>query len=660
MPLDDEQNRPSSIKPAPMIADFEAFMKERHSHDPSSADAPSETMDHSAAQPSEPSAAPEPSLASYTHDHSLVQTLMEHSALRPSEDSSVLPDSFGKASNAAPKLRIGDQLMAKGVISKDQLEVALKEQKNTKLLLGQVLIELGFITESALTEIIAENTGVERFDAKNVYLDPAIVKMIPKEVALRNKVVPISMEHNELRIAMVDVYDVIALDAVRRFMPKGTIIRPLFCGETELQDLINRYYDYAISIDGILKEIETGIREKTGILDGNADGYVNPTVRLVNALLIDAVKQGASDLHFEPEGPFLRLRYRIDGQLQQVRTLHRDYWSAIAVRIKIISGMNIAESRIPQDGRITFNALGREVDFRVATQPTVSGENIVMRLLDKSKSILPLEKLGFTDHNMNLLKKLIKRPEGIIIMTGPTGSGKTTTLYSILNYINSTEVNIMTLEDPVEYELPLIRQTNIKEGVISFSSGIKSLMRQDPDIIFIGEVRDEETALNAVRAALTGHQVYTTLHTNDTIGILSRLQDIGVPPHMLAGSLICGVAQRLVRTLCSECKHQRPATPEECRILGKHPSKPPLVYEAVGCPACGYKGYKGRVALVEIMPVDSGLDELITQRASRNQIMEHLLNKGFIPMLEDGITKVLNGQIDVRELIGSVDVTERL
>jgi general secretion pathway protein E/type IV pilus assembly protein PilB len=558
------------------------------------------------------------------------------------------------------KMRLGDKLISLGLISQDQLDVALQEQKQTKTLLGTILTEFGFITESALAEVLAEESGVERFNAKNTMIDPNVIKMIPKEVATRHKVVPVAVQYSSMQVAMTDIYDVIAVDAVRRHLPKGMNVSPLYCTETEIQELINRYYDYEISITGILNEIETGIRDKRNILDGNQEGYVSPTVRLVNALLIDAVKQGASDLHFEPEGTFLRLRYRIDGNLVQIRTFHRDYWSAIAVRIKIMSGMNIAETRVPQDGRITFNAIGREVDFRVATQPTVFGENIVMRLLDKSKSILPLEYLGFSEHNLNLIKKLLKRPEGIIIMTGPTGSGKTTTLYSLLNYINSIDVNIMTLEDPVEYELPLIRQTNVKEGIIGFSSGIKSLMRQDPDIIFIGEVRDEDTALNAVRAALTGHQVFSTLHTNDAVGIIARLNDIGVPSHMLAGSLICGVSQRLARKLCNHCKTPRPATPEECKILGHSHENPPTVYEAVGCPHCKGKGYKGRIALVEIMAVDKGMDELIATRATRNQMLEHLLSKGFIPMIEDGIEKILAGEIDVKELVSTVDVTDRL
>ncbi|MEI6730918.1 MAG: GspE/PulE family protein, partial [Pseudomonadota bacterium] len=389
-----------------------------------------------------------------------------------------------------------------------------------------------------LGEVLAESSGTQKFDPKSTMLDSTVIKQIPKELAIRHKIIPVSMEDNNVYLAMSDVYNILAIDQVRRNFPKGTKIVPLFCTEAEILELIDQYYKYEMSIDGILREIETGIRENTR-LDGKQDGYVNPTVRLVNSLLVDAIKSGASDIHFEPESTFLRLRYRIDGQMTQIRSFHRDYWNAMVVRLKIMAGMNIAETRNPQDGRISFNVMGRDVDFRVATQPTIHGENIVMRLLDKAKSLVPIEHLGFNDYKIKLLKRLLKRPEGIIIVTGPTGSGKTTTLYSVLNYINSIDVNIMTLEDPVEYQLPLIRQTNVREGSVDFLHGIKSLMRQDPDIIFIGEVRDEETAIMAVRAALTGHQVYTTLHTNDALGAIPRLGDIGVPAHLLAGSLIC-------------------------------------------------------------------------------------------------------------------------
>lgn len=560
---------------------------------------------------------------------------------------------------AKKPMRIGEKLINLGLISKDQLDVALQEQRNSKKLIGLILVEMGFITENALGEVLAESAGTEKFDPKKAMLDPALITLIPKQVASRNKIIAVGQEDDTILLAMSDVYNVIAIDQVRRFFPRNTQFQALYCSEAEVLDLIDKYYDYELSIDGILKEIETGVREK-GTLDGQQEGYTNPTVRLVNAILVDAIKVGTSDIHFEPEGQFVRLRYRRDGILEQVRSFHRNYWSAIAVRIKIMSGMNITETRHPQDGRISFQVMGREVDFRVASQPTVHGENIVMRLLDKQKSLVPLSSLGFAEHNMLLLKRLLKRPEGIIIVTGPTGSGKTTTLYSILNYINSVDVNIMTLEDPVEYQLPLIRQSSVKEGQMDFSSGIKSLMRQDPDIIFVGEVRDEETALMAVRAALTGHQVFTTLHTNDALGAIPRLGDIGVPGHLLATSLICSIAQRLARKLCPHCKKPRLANAEECRILGFSPDNPPTIHDPVGCTECKNKGYKGRVAIIEILRVDDGMSELISTHATRKVMLEYALDNGFITMVEDGIDKVVGGEIDIQELISTVDMTERL
>lgn len=564
-----------------------------------------------------------------------------------------------KKSDLRKPIRIGEKLIALGLISADQLHIALLEQAKTKKLLGQVMVSMNFITESALGEVLAESTGTERFDVKSAMLDPALIAQVPREVCVRNRVIPVQQSGNMVKLAMADIYNVLAIDQVRRHFDKNVRVMPIYSTETEINELIERCYNYDFSIDGILREVETGIRDKAQ-LDGREEGYVNPTVRLVDALLIDAIRQGASDIHFEPEGKFLRLRYRIDGSLQQIRAFHRDYWPAMLVRMKIMSAMNIAETRAAQDGRINMVALGREVDFRVATQPTVHGENVVLRILDKSKSLVDIDKLGFSDHNLALLKRCLKRPEGIIVVTGPTGSGKTTTLYSVLGYINSIDVNIMTLEDPVEYQLPLIRQTNIREGVIDFLSGIKSLMRQDPDIIFLGEVRDEETAIMAVRAALTGHQVFTTLHTNDALGTIARLGDIGVPPHLLAGSLICTMAQRLARRLCKACKKPRPMTAEECKLTQLDPKNPPIIHEAVGCEACGFKGYKGRMGVHEILRIDHGLDELISTKATRNHMMEYALENGFVPMVQDGISKVLAGELDLPELINTVDLTDRL
>jgi general secretion pathway protein E/type IV pilus assembly protein PilB len=581
----------------------------------------------------------------------------------PNVDNTSLPT--GAIDDVKPKqpVRIGDKLISLGLISPDQLQIALKEQKASQgaKLLGGILVEMGFVTEQALGEVLAESSGTVIFDPKTAVLDAKFIRLIPKDIASRHKVFAVGQKGNSVILAMADVYNVLAIDQVRKFFPKSARIEPTFCNESDIMDLIQKYYDYETSIDGILKEIETGIQEKKK-LDGQSDGYVNPTVRLANAILMDAIHLGASDIHFEPESNFLRLRYRIDGEMIQIRSFHKDYWSAIAVRIKIMSGMNIAETRLPQDGRITYNVAGREVDFRVATQPTIHGENIVMRLLDKKKALLPLSALGFSDHNEKLLKKMLKRPEGIIIVTGPTGSGKTTTLYSVLGFINSVDVNIMTLEDPVEYQLSLIRQSNVREGSgMGFVEGIKSIMRQDPDIIFLGEIRDEQTAQMAVRASMTGHKVFSTLHTNDAIGVIPRLIDIGVQGHMLSGSLICIIAQRLARKLCVHCKEQYVATEADCKILGIDPANPPTIHKSVGCEKCNHSGYKGRISMNEIMPIDKEMDELIATGATRKTMMKHALESGeFKPMVDDAADKVLKGIIDVKELIGTVDVTDRI
>lgn len=561
----------------------------------------------------------------------------------------------------SPKLPLGERLLQSGLISRDQLETALREQStrtDKRKMIGEVLVEMGFITESTLAEILTENSS-RKFNIKNAVLDPKLIKQIPKDVAQRYRAVPISIEDGAIILAINDVYNIIAIDQIGGYFPSSLKITPVYASETDIIEILDQYHGYETSIGGILREIETGLREAKGALSGEQEGYVNPTVRLVDAILIDSIKRGASDIHFEPEGSFLRLRYRIDGKLQQIRSFHKDYWPAVAVRIKIMSHMNIAENRKPQDGRTSYTVMGREIDFRVATHPTVHGENIVMRVLDKQKALMPVSSLGLSKNNEKLLLKLLKRPEGIIIVTGPTGSGKTTTLYSVLSYINSVDVNIMTLENPVEYQLPMLRQTNISEDKgMDFADGVKSLMRQDPDIIFVGEVRDEATATMAMRAAMTGHKVFTTLHTNDAVGAIPRLVDIGIPPYLLGGALVCVVAQRLIRKLCSKCKKPYRATEEDMRMLGV--KEPCSLYKAVGCDACFGQGYKGRMAVHEILPVSKEMDELISAEASRAKVLEAAGRAGYVPMWRDGIKKVAAGHSTLEELIRVVDMTDRM
>jgi len=347
--------------------------------------------------------------------------------------------------------------------------------------------------------------------------------------------------------------------------------------------------------------------------------------------------------------------------LRQIRSLHKTYWPAMAVRIKVMSKMNIAETRAPQDGRISLMLTGRAVDFRVSSQATTHGENIVLRILDRQKGIVPLDGLGLEAGQLQLLKKMIARPEGIILVTGPTGSGKTTTLYSVLNHINNDGLNIMTLEDPVEYPMTLIRQTSVNEAAkMDFGNGIRSLMRQDPDVILVGEVRDEDTATMAFRAAMTGHQVYTTLHTNSAVGAIPRLLDIGIVPDILAGNIIGIVAQRLVRRLCKHCRQGHKATAGECNMLGAPPERPPMLYRAVGCDQCDYQGYRGRMAIIEILKLDGELDELIARRATGLEMQKAAVAKGFRTLADDGARRVLDGSTALDELMRVVDLTDRM
>lgn len=556
-------------------------------------------------------------------------------------------------------LTLGERLVANGLISRDQLEIALKEQRESpvKKELGTILVELAFITDDTLSQVLAESSGVKSVDLRSMTLDQDLVRRIPKSVAAQYKIIAIALHEDELMVATSDVYNVLAVDQVKRYFQKNIRITPLFANDFQITEVIDQYYDYEMNMFAILKELETGEIQYTG----KEEGYVNPTVRLVDSVFIDAVKMGSSDIHFEPEAEFIRLRYRIDGRLIQVLSFHKDYWSSISVRIKILANMNIAESRNPQDGRITFTIMGRKVDFRVSTLPTIHGENVVARILDKSRSLVSLNDLGLTDNNVKILKRLLKRPEGVCIVTGPTGSGKTTTLYAILTYINSMETNIMTLEDPVEYQLSLIRQSQIREGSdLTFDKGIRTLMRQDPDVIFVGEVRDYDTAAMTIRAAMTGHQVFTTIHTNDALGAIPRFIDIGIKGSLLAGTMICSIAQRLARRLCIHCKEKCTANAEECKILGVDPLSPPTLYKHVGCAKCLNTGYKGRIAIYEILPVDRELDDMISREASRKEMLNYAKSQGFTTMAEDAMVKVLQGITDIEEIVDTVDMTERL
>jgi len=561
----------------------------------------------------------------------------------------------------SPRKQLGEFLVEKGLINRDQLRVALTEQKQKNERIGKILVRLGLVSESVLRDVLAEMLRVESIDLSKVVPDSDAVALVPEEVARRFRLLPIAYDPiaRALTVAMADTFDVVALDQVAALLGGNIEVRTLLASEAEIGAAIEHFYDKEFSLAGILQEIDAP-ETALPIAVRAGDDVTQPMVRLVDAFLADAVKRRASDIHLEPEDGFIRVRYRIDGVLQQVSTVHKKFWAAMAVRLKVMSGMDITETRAPQDGRISLNLGGRPVDFRVATQPTIHGENIVLRILDRRAGVVPLEKLGLPEDLLTLLKMLMARPEGVILVTGPTGSGKTTTLYSILNYRNDETVNIMTLEDPVEYPFPMIRQTSLGEAVkLDFASGIRSLMRQDPDIILVGEVRDEATAEMAFRAAMTGHQVYTTLHTNSALGAIPRLLDIGLKPGILAGNIIGIIAQRLVRRLCPHCKAEYAPSEIERRLMGLTGGTEVKICRSVGCEKCNNIGYRGRLSIMEIVRFDRDMNEALARNGSVGELHALATAKGFRPLADDGIRRVLSLDTSLEEIARVVDLTER-
>ena len=564
---------------------------------------------------------------------------------------------------ASPAQRIEELLVAKGVVSEDQIRIALTEQRRRHEPVGRILVRFGFATEGVIRDVAAGVLGYDSVDLSKVLIDSDVVKRVPREIARRYRVLALTCDSEppRLTVATADPFNVIALDQVRALFEPGVEIRAVLAGEVEIDKAIEQFYGHELSVDGILREIETGEIDARS-LEARSDEYGQPVVRLVNALLCDAVKRGASDLHFEPAQEFLRIRYRIDGVLRQVRSLHRDHWAAIAVRLKVMASMNIAERRLPQDGRISLSVAGREVDFRVSSLPTIHGENIVLRVLDRHKGIVALDRLGLHEDALAVLRLMMARPEGIVLVTGPTGSGKSTTLYSMLNHLDTESVNIMTLEDPVEYPMGRVRQTSVNEAVgLTFASGVRSLLRQDPDIILVGEIRDAETAVMAFRAAMTGHQVYATLHANSAAGAIARLAEIGVPSAVMAGNIIGIVGQRLVRRLCRHCRVPYEPTEPERRILGLEADpKMRTVFRGTGCERCEHRGFRGRLALLELLRFDAEIDDLVSRRATTREISGVAHAKGFRPLAHDGIRRVLEGMTSLDEVSRVVDLTARV
>jgi type II secretory ATPase GspE/PulE/Tfp pilus assembly ATPase PilB-like protein len=557
--------------------------------------------------------------------------------------------------------QIGQILIERGLLTHDQLRIALVEQAKSRLPVGRLLIQLGFVSEESVRDALSQKLGLPPVELATLIVDPLALKMLPRELARRFRIFPVALNRAErtFTVALADAANIVAIDQLRAHLKGELAIELRLAGESDIERAIEHYYGHEFTIDGILRELETGEVDRAAA--ARDDESAQPVVRLVSALLADAVERGASDVHFEPEQNFLRIRYRIDGVLRQIRSLHKAYWAPMAVRLKVTAKMDIAETRAPQDGRLSATLSGRVVDFRVSSLPTTHGENIVLRVLDRQRGIVPLERLGLEDRALELLKRMVARPEGIVLVTGPTGSGKTTTLYSILNHLSSDGVNIMTLEDPVEYPMTLIRQASVGDSAkLDFASGIRALLRQDPDAILIGEIRDADTAEMAFRAALTGRQVFATLHTNSAVGTFPRLLDLGVVPDILAGNIIGVIAQRLVRKLCMTCRQPYEPGAREQSLVGLSSAKAALLYRGVGCEQCEYQGYRGRVTIMEILRIDAALDELIARRANTSEILALARSRGFTTLAEDGIRLALRGLTSIEELIRVVDLTDRM
>lgn len=564
--------------------------------------------------------------------------------------------------------RLGESLVDSGAITLEQLNDALAVQRRTGERLGRALVKLGYTTDAVIAAVIERQFGVPRIGLSEYVVSPDVIALVPEAMARRYKVLPVEVAGNKLRLAMGDPLNVFAIDDVK--IAAGLDVEPVVAPEDEVERALDQYYGSAEDIDQVVRDLEEFSDEAIQLAESEEEIGVDrlrelvdeaPVVRLVNMIVSQAVRDRASDIHVEPQAVSVKVRYRIDGMLREAMKIPRGSHAAIASRFKIMASMDIAERRVPQDGRVQLKVEGQEIDLRVSTLPTIHGEKVVCRVLFRRGAQVKLEQLGFLPYNLELWNRALARPHGIILVTGPTGSGKTQTLYASLNQLNSVDKNIITVEDPVEFRLDGINQvqTNVKAG-LTFASGLRSMLRQDPDIIMVGEIRDRETAEIAVNAALTGHLVLSTLHTNDAPGATVRLVDMGVEPFLAASSLICVLSQRLVRKVCTKCAEEYVPDDESwgwwTRTTAKLSDRPALglprkLVHGKGCRACGDTGYSGRTAIHEIMMVNEPIRELVSRNAPSDEIAATARRQGMKRLIEDGAEKVLAGVTTIDEVL---------
>jgi type IV pilus assembly protein PilB len=557
--------------------------------------------------------------------------------------------------------RLGEMLVERGIINYNQLQQALEVQKKRGERLACVLAELGIITEEGIADFLASETKTQRATKEQLEsIDPKVKDIIPEDIVHRELVVPLSKEDKTLTVAITDPLNIFLLDSLSA--RTGCIINPVIATEKEITECIERVYGKTLSVESIIKKLEVkgGVEvvqpevEKEDITLLVKESREASVVNLVNYMLVDAIRNSASDIHIEPFENKVRIRTRIDGVLYESPSPPKKYQNAIVSRIKIMAGLDIAEKRLPQDGRFKVKYEGRDIDFRVSIIPTAFGEKVVMRILDASALCLELSALGFEQKVLEVYQKCIRAPYGIILVTGPTGSGKSTTLYSTLKTLDSEEKNIITIEDPIEYILPGVNQVQIKPEIgLDFADGLRAFLRQDPDIIMVGEIRDRETAEVSVNAALTGHLVFTTLHTNDSAGAITRLINMGIEPFLISSTVIVSIAQRLVRKICPDCKIPYKETAKNLRNVGVRvdSNREVTLYRGAGCNKCGGIGYKGRTAVFETMIINEDIRQLILDREP-SQVIRHAAQKsGMITLREAALRKVVAGITTVDEVL---------
>ncbi|MFF2090426.1 GspE/PulE family protein [Paenibacillus sp. NPDC058174] len=541
--------------------------------------------------------------------------------------------------------RIGDLLLESGVITEQQLHEALEQQRDTKSRLGDVLISMGIITQQQFIEALEFQLGIPHVQLYRQKIDPKIIQLMTQKLADQHCVLPLRMDGNRLVIAMADPLDYFAIDEIR--IATGLRVEPVIAAREELVRAINRYYGLSETIEQISQNLQLkDLDDERAIQDENS-----PVVKTVNQIIVQAVHLGASDIHLDPQDGNFRIRYRVDGVMRTERNLPTNMHGVIIARIKIMANLNVAERRLPQDGRVELDIDFRKVDMRVSTLPTVHGEKVVIRVLDLSASQADISKLSLSEHNYRLFKGAIESANGVVLITGPTGSGKSTALYSALGHLNREDVNIITIEDPVEYQLEGVNQVQVNPVTgLTFARGLRAILRQDPNIVMIGEIRDSETAEISVRAAMTGHLVLSTLHTNNAVNAITRLVDMGVEPFLVSSSLTCIVAQRLVRRICPHCSHSYEPSAEERAVLTKVRFEAARLFKGEGCGECGLSGYKGRMAIQEILPVDDRLRSMILAKRSDHEYYEHALSNGMVPIMEDGLRKASEGHTTLTEV----------